>query len=230
MSAPRLLLFDIDGTRLLTGGAGLRAMIRAGREVFGAALSWDGVEMSGGLDPMLVGEAAARSSLQTDRESLEAFRRSYIVFLPEELERGGSDVRTMPGIHEVLVRLREREDVVLGLLTGNYAEGAALKLRAVGIEPAWFTVTAFGDEAASRPELVAVAAGRLAARAGRASEPSRYIIIGDSPRDIDCALRNGCFAFGVATGKFGVEALRTAGAHRVVQDLSDPSPLLDLLE
>src|SRR5262245_15178414 len=192
MSHPRLLLFDIDGTLLLTGGAGLRAMIRAGREVFGPSLRWDGVEMSGGLDPLLVGEAAARSSLATDPRSLEAFRRSYIVFLPEEIQRGGADVRAMPGVHPLLAGLRGREDVVLGLLTGNYAEGAALKLRAVGIGPGWFPVTAFGDEAASRPLLLPVAAGKLTALGGRNVDPSRCIVIGDSPRDVECALANGC--------------------------------------
>jgi phosphoglycolate phosphatase len=162
-------------------------MIRAGREVFGAAMSWDGVEMSGGLDPVLLAEAAARSALTTDPESLAAFRRSYIVFLPEEIARGGPDVRAMPGVHEVLAGLREREDVILGLLTGNYAEGAALKLRAVGIDPAWFKVTAFGDEAPSRPELCrwpppAPALGL------RLADPSRCIIIGDGP-GCGCAIR-----------------------------------------
>jgi phosphoglycolate phosphatase len=229
MSPPRLLLFDIDGTLLLTGGAGLRAMIRAGREVFGAAMSWDGVEMSGGLDPLLVGEAAARSALVTDPESLAAFRRSYVVLLPEEIERGGPDVRAMPGVLEVLAGLREREDVVLGLLTGNYPEGAALKLRAVGIDPGWFKVTAFGDEAASRPELVPVATEKLSALGVRPADPSRCIIIGDSPRDVECAIKNRCYAFAVATGKYGVDDLRTAGAHRVVKDLSNPAPLFDLL-
>ncbi len=230
MTPRRLLLFDIDATLLLTGGAGFRSMVRAGREVFGPELTWDGIEMSGGLDPVLVAGAAARSALEVGPGSLEAFRRSYVVFLREELERGARDVRAMPGVHGVLAHLRRREDVVLGLLTGNYPEGAALKLAAVGIDPAWFPVTAFGDEAGCRPELVVEALRKLEAIQGLPADPSRTIIIGDSPRDVECALKNGCIAFGVATGKYGAEVLRAAGAHRVAQDLSDPSLLFELLE
>jgi phosphoglycolate phosphatase len=224
-----LLLFDIDGTILLTGGAGMRCMVRAGREVFGPSMSWEGIELSGGLDPLLVAEAAARSGLPFCERSHGDFRTRYLDLLPGELRAAGAQVRILPGVREVIDALRGRADAVLGLLTGNYPEGATCKLAAVGIDPSWFPVTAFGDEAPSRPALVAVALGKLAAREGRAPDPGRVIVIGDSPRDVDAALRNGCRAFAVATGKYGMEELLAAGAHRVVRDLSDPSPLLELL-
>ncbi len=225
----RLLLFDIDGTLLLTDGAGMRCMARAGREVFGPALSWEGIELSGGLDPLLVAEAAAASRIAVAPGSVEDFRRRYVAFLERELGGGACPVRVMPGIHDVLAGLRGRAGAALGLLTGNYPEGAAIKLRAAGIDPAWFEVTAFGDEAGSRPALVALAKSKYEAIEGAPVDPSRVVVIGDSPRDVEAALANGCVAFAVATGKYAAEDLRRRGAHVAVRDLSDPSPLLDLL-
>jgi len=230
MREPRLLLFDIDGTILLTGGAGMRCLVRAGKEVFGPEMCWDGIELSGGLDPVLLAEAAARSRVVTSPVTLEAFRRLYVSLLGDELRRSGPSVRAMPGIVEAIRGLRGRPDAILGLLTGNYPEGAALKLRAVGVDPAWFAVTAFGDEAPTRPALADVALRKLAALEGRAVDPRRVIVIGDSPKDVEAARANGCHAFAVATGKYGIEALRAAGAHTAVADLSDPAPLLAVLE
>jgi phosphoglycolate phosphatase-like HAD superfamily hydrolase len=136
----------------------------------------------------------------------------------------------MPGVADTLAILRSRPDLTLGLLTGNYTRAIPIKLGAIGVNPAWFEITAFGDEGESRAALVAVAIGKYAARSGAPVDPRRVIVIGDTPRDVDCARANGCISFAVATGKFDVEALRAAGADVVVPDLSDPEPLLRLCE
>ena len=152
-----LVLFDIDATLLLTGGAGMRSMVRAGSEILGPELCWDGIEPSGGLDPILFAEAARQSGLTWRPEDHEAFRRRYAGLLEDELVRSKAGVRAMPGVHRLLEDLRGRPEITLGVLTGNYPETAKLKLRAVELDPDWFRVAVFADEATSRPGLVEVA-------------------------------------------------------------------------
>ena len=221
-----LILFDVDATLLITGGSGMRSMERAGLDLFGPRLRWDAIEPSGGLDPQLLSQAALQGNMLLEPEHHEAFRTRYVAILEGELKRNAHAVRAMPGIHEVLALLRARTDVVLGLLTGNYREAAFLKLQAVGVDPAWFSVAAFGDEARSRPELVALAMRRYEALFGAPPCRDRVLVIGDTPKDVDAALKNGCVAFGVATGKYGRDELEAAGAHVTVKDLSDPAPLV----
>lgn len=229
-----LLLFDVDGTMLKTGGAGLRAMAKVGCELFGDAFCWDGIEAGGSLDPIIFAEAAANNSLADAHLHHERFRDSYLLKLGEELERNAEHVRAMPGIVECLTELRERErqrnDIVLGLLTGNYTAAIPIKFRAIGVDPTWFTITAFGDEAASRPDLVELAMRRYTQRFGEPANPRRVIVIGDTPRDVACAKAHGCIAFAIATGSHGVEELQACGADYAIADLADPGPLYRLLD
>ena len=225
-----LVLFDVDGTLLLTGGAGMRAMRRVAAALFGESFRWDGIEVSGHLDPLIFAEAAERNGVAEVRRHHETFRARYLEALPEELEVGRDGVRVMPGIAEALDILRGRPDVTLGLLTGNYPEAIPIKLGAIGVDPAWFEITAFGDEAATRAGLVTVAFGKFERRYGRPPEPKRVVIVGDTPRDVACGRANGCVTFGVATGKYSVTELRDAGADHVVADLADPGPLLALVD
>ena len=204
-------------------------MARASRELFGDDLSWEGVDSSGGLDPILFRESARQSGVRVGPEDHASFRESYISRLREELATTANGVRRMPGVLELLDALRQRDDVVLGLLTGNYGPAAELKLDAAGIPSAWFRVTAFGDEADSRPALVPVALERYRELDGVALDPSRIVVIGDTPRDVECARANGCLAFAVATGYHSVDDLSDAGAHRAVDDLSDPARLYRFL-
>ena len=225
-----LVLFDVDGTLLLTAGAGMRAMKRAAGDLFGEAFRWEGIVVAGHLDHLIFAEAAALNGLEGFERHHEPFRRRYLEALAEELERGRDAVRAMPGVHSALERLRSEGRATLGLLTGNYAEAIPLKFRVVGIDPAWFEVTAFADDAASRRDLVEVALAKYARQAGTPIDPRRVVIVGDTPRDVDCAHAHGCFAFAVATGGYDVDALARAGADRVVADLSDPKPLFEAVD
>jgi phosphoglycolate phosphatase len=227
--AKPLVLFDVDGTLLLTGGAGMRAMKAVATELFGAGFRWDGIVVSGHLDPLIFAEAAALNGLDGVPEHHESFRRRYLEVLVRELDRDPERVRIMPGIRESLTRLRDGGAATLGLLTGNYAEAIPLKLSAIGIDPTWFEITAFGEEAATRRELAALALAKYAQRLGAPVDPRRVVIVGDTPRDVDCAHAHGCFAFAVATGGYDAGALAEAGADLVVSDLSDPTPLLEVV-
>jgi phosphoglycolate phosphatase-like HAD superfamily hydrolase len=229
-----LLLWDIDGTLLLTDGAGMRGMARAGRKLYGEAFRWDGVSASGRLDPLILEDALARNGLTPSDDGHRLFYEAYLVELAAELGLVRERARAMPGIRDVIATLRERsatrKDVVQGLVTGNYARAAPLKLRACGFDPAWFEIGAFGDEGRTRPDLVALALQRCREKLAWEPEPRRVIVIGDTPLDIECAHAHGCVAFAVATGHHGAEELRAAGAEVVVEDLSDPGPLLALMD
>lgn len=229
----RLLLFDIDGTLLRTGGAGMRSMANVAARLFGEQFRWDGIVASGSLDPVIFAEAAALNQLADHESHHDRFRDHYVDELTIQLEQNRHLLQVMPGIHALLGELQQRAqrrgDVVLGLLTGNYTAAVPVKLRAAGINPDWFTITCFGDEAPTRPDMVALALRKYERMFGRAIEPRRVIVIGDTPRDVDCAKAHGCTAFCVATGGYDVNELRDAGADIAVESLDDPAPLYALL-
>lgn len=224
-----LILFDIDGTLLLTGGAGFRAMARAGRELYDREIDWESVDPSGSLDPLIFSQAAREAGIEPTEEEQNLFRDLYARFMPEELARRPERLRLMPGILELFDELRGRADLLLGLLTGNFEMTARLKIEASGLAWDAFAVGAFGGEAPTRPELVPVARSRFEERYGRSIPPENVLIVGDTPKDVHCARENGCRVLGVATGRHSVEELRAAGADRAVEELKDPSPLFELL-
>jgi len=229
-----LLLFVGDGTLRRWGGAGMRAMAAVTTELFGERFTWEGIDPAGGLDPLLFAEALCNNSIPHDPQHEPRFRERYLERLPGELEASRGKVRAMPGIPHLLGllhdRARQRGDVVLGLLTGNYSGAVPLKLAAIGVDPSWFVIAACGEHADSRGGLVRWALEEYRRRCGRAPEPQRVIVIGDTPRDVECAKTNRCIAFAVAAARHTMEQLRQAGAAYVVPDLSDPSPLLALLD
>jgi len=233
MRVKSLLLFDIDGTLLKSAGAGMRAMRSAGRRLFGDRMDWKGVEAPGSLDPIIFAEAARQSGIADADLHHEAFRAQYLLDLKQELARHPHRVQTMPGVHELLATLRERAatrgDLVMGMLTGNYGPAVSMKLEAIDVALDQFTVTAFGDEAPNRADLVALAMQRYEQITGEAADPRRVVVIGDTPRDVACAHAHGCVCFAVATGEHSEADLRAAGANYAVEDLADPAPLLALL-
>jgi phosphoglycolate phosphatase len=164
-----------------------------------------------------------------DRPTLDRLNRRYVAHLAEEIQLPGTGVKdVMPGIRPLIDALEERPDVALGLLTGNFAAGARIKLEYFDL---WkhFPCGAFGDDAENRNDLVPVAI-RRAREAGVADvEPSRVIVIGDTPNDVECARVAGATPVAVATGSYTVDQLRETGAEIVFQDLSDTQAFLDLL-
>ena len=225
----KLLLFDIDGTLLSTHGAGMRAMHRAGVMLFGESFTFDGVVAAGGLDPLLLVAAAERCGIELADHHHAAFRDTYCRVLPEELAASGPRIRVMPGVIELLNDLRQDKRVTLGVLTGNYAVTAEMKLRAGGIDPDWFVVRAFGDDGNDRPSLVTHAMRQYEKLHGRTVPHRDVVVIGDTPKDVEAARVNGCRSVAVATGPYCESDLREAGADVVLADLSEPSRLLKML-
>jgi len=232
---PTLLLFDIDGTIIIGGGAGMRAMYRTASEMFGPAFSWEGVESAGNLDPLIYEQATAANKVHDWRDHHSRFHDQYIQYLHEEFTTTARAlVRRAPGMVETIELLRERVarkgDIVLGLLTGNYTKAVPIKLAAVDVDPAWFPITAFGDEGRTRADLVGVAMKKYEKHYGVAPHPRRVIVIGDTPRDIACAKAHGCVSLAVATGSHKLAMLEECGPEVAVEDLADPTPLLELIE
>ncbi len=223
----KLVLFDIDGTLLWTDGAGRTAVNAAIREVYGVPAP-ESHEFDGKTDPQIVRELMRLAGLDDDviDERLPQVLSRYVELLrgvlAEEQHRG--DV--FPGVRELLDALDSRDDVILGLLTGNVHEGAHAKLHSVGLDRSRFLVGAFGSDHADRPELPAIATRRAHERLGRAIPGADVVVIGDTPADMTCGRGIGARAIGVATGRYSVEALRACDAAAVFTDLSDTAAVV----
>ncbi len=160
VSSRRLVLFDIDGTLVLTGGAGLRAMNRACEHIVGHQNALDGVTLAGRTDWIILDDALTRNGLSLDPTLLSELRRRYVEHLRQEIDLPGKGVKdVMPGIRELLDALEPRDDMALGLLTGNFEEGARIKLQHFDLWK-YFRCGAFGDDASDRNHLVPVAMQR----------------------------------------------------------------------
>ncbi|HVW23740.1 MAG TPA: HAD family hydrolase [Polyangiaceae bacterium] len=221
-----LILFDIDGTLLHSGGVGGSAMERAGRRVLGPAFSLEGIDFGGALDPWIYREAASRMGRHDAHEFHDAFHAAYLDELTLALAGAERLPQLIPGVEAALRDLAGRAHLTIGLVTGNYSKAAPMKLRAAGLDPSVFLVGAFGEDGPTRPDLVRLAIEKWALR-GAEPNRERVVVIGDTPRDVDCAKKNGCRSIAVATGRHTYEQLRATDADEVVRDLAALGALLE---
>ena len=227
----KLVLFDIDGTILLSSGAGRRAIIAALSEDIGPHQAWDQIRFDGKTDPQILVELleAAGHAGDPEEERVRKFGKKYVSLLREELSKPGHRTTLMPGILPLLDRVERHEHAVPGLLTGNFAEGAALKLESGGIDPRRFRVGAYGSDSPRRTELPPIAARRAESIFGRVPSGHEVVIVGDTPADVTCGQCIGARAIGVATGAYSTTALNEAGAYAVFTDLSETEAVLDAI-
>lgn len=224
----KLVLFDIDGTLLWTSGAGRRAIGRALAAELGREPPLDGYRFDGKTDPQIVIELLRISGDPNphEPERVRAVCERYVTHLDEELAATPGSTVVLPGVAALLDALEQEEGIVLGLLTGNVAAGARLKLRAAGLDGSRFPIGAYGSDSSVRTELPPVAFARARDRFGVAPNPAEAVIIGDTPADVACGLGAGARTVGVATGSYAVAELRAAGAHHAFQDLSNLAQVL----
>ncbi|MBI3635354.1 MAG: haloacid dehalogenase-like hydrolase [Candidatus Rokubacteria bacterium] len=225
----RLFLFDIDGTLVQSGGAGRVALAAALREVFGTAGPLETYDLRGRTDPRIVLDVmCAAGFTETEvRARLEATFAAYLRELAPLVAEPGR-VRLHPGMAGVVRALAEREDALVGLLTGNIEAGARVKLGPTGLWPL-FQVGAFGSDHTDRRQLPAVATARARARTGREFSFARVTIIGDTPLDVDCARACGAFAVAVATGSHPHADLEACAPDLLFADFSDVDAVLAAL-
>ncbi|MFN8177049.1 MAG: HAD family hydrolase [bacterium] len=217
----RIILFDIDGTLLLTGGAGLEALARAFRDsyrhVHRLEGGLEGIEFHGRTDPLILDSIAERYlGRPLEGGEIEPLISRYLVHLADTL--ADRPYRVLPGVREVLDALHRQSDVVLGLATGNFEPAAWAKLRRGGLD-GYFSFGGYGSDASDRVELT-----RLAVERGRrlAGDGATALVVGDTVHDVRCARASGAACLAVATGNASVEVLAGEGADWTVSTLEDP--------
>lgn len=220
-----LILFDIDGTLLVTQRAGTQSMQAAARELFGDQFTFDGVEMGGWLDPLIWNTVAKANGIEDPASHHDRFRATYLRHFQERLAINPT-VTALPGVTELIEALSQETETCLGLLTGNYPETGRIKIEAAGLDLDSFAVAVWGVDGAHRRELPVVAMEQYAAHTGRTIEPQDVLMIGDTVHDIDCARANGCRCLAVVTGVGSAAELAALEPDLLVDDLSDTSSIL----
>lgn len=215
----RLILFDIDGTLLQCGPQVRPILAEVLTGVFGTAGMVETYDFAGRTDPGIVLDLLTGAGLPKEEilAGLPEARRIYVEKLERILDR--QQMRLLPGVLEILEDLSRREDLALGLLTGNWEPGARTKLSRFDLNR-FFDFGAFGCDAVDRSDLPPVALDRAERRLGRRFRPEETLIVGDTLHDVACAKAHGIPVLAVATGRTSAETLRDGGADRVVPDLT----------
>jgi phosphoglycolate phosphatase len=220
----RLILWDVDGTLVSAGPAARVAFDLAVARVIGREPGEHDVHMSGKTDPQIAMEILATMALseREARESLPEVMRSLEVELERAIDVIRRDGRALPGAAEILARLDATPDVVQTVLTGNLAANARLKVGAFGLDR-WLDldIAATGDDHHDRTELVPVALAKAERRFGHPFDPADAWVIGDTPRDLECARAGGARCLLVGTGRFDVDALSVLDSDALLPDLSN---------
>lgn len=224
----RLILFDIDGTLISTGGRAGRALLRALVETYGVAARTHGYSFAGKTDPQILRELLTAQGLSPEAivaRRDEAFAR-YLNHLADELVPGS--VQVLPGVREVLAALTATPGVTLGLLTGNIADGARLKLQAAGLAKL-FPFGAYGSDAEDRNQLVPIARRRANQLTGWDFPGASTVVVGDAEADIQCARAGQARAVAVATGWTTREELTRLHPDALLDSLAASEALAALL-
>jgi phosphoglycolate phosphatase len=227
-----LILWDIDGTLLVTQRSGVEAMEAAGEELFGVGFSARRVAYAGRLDPAIVADLLRDNGVEPSESHIQAFRAAYRPRLEALMAQAGR-ARVLPGVLTLLGRISREAVWTQALLTGNWEETGSLKLHAAGIEKQYFQFGVWGDDSPIHPplreHLPGVAMSRFKSLRGTAVDPRKVVIIGDTPNDVRCARVNDCRVIGVATGLSSRQELADAGADLAVDDLSNTQFIADWL-
>lgn len=233
--AVRVILFDIDGTLMLSERADVYKEYTAPvlESLFGTAGRLNDLKASGMTDLQIVCESLRDEGYTHEhvRGRVAELRELYMRELESFVARGAQVFRLLPGVRELLERLDAHPRYLSALLTGNIEPAARLKLRLVRIEEFFTLPGAFGDDSHDRRDLPALARGRIQKRLGVELRPEQFVVVGDTPNDIACARHAGMRAVGVGTGRNNdVETLRPHTPDQLLPDLSDTEAVLRALE
>lgn len=224
---PTVLLFDIDGTLITTGGAGRRAIERAFEVRYGRTGAFESFSFGGMTDRAIVRRGLVAAGIEPTDAEIDAALASYVAVLEEEVARAPV-YRLHDGMLDALDAAAARSNVAVGLGTGNIRDGARVKLARVGV---WerFPFGGFGCDHEDRPTLIGVGARRGAERLGVPLRECRVVVIGDTPKDVEAARANGADCIAVATGGASADELRAAGATTIFRDLAEDGAIDALL-
>ncbi len=222
----RLFLFDIDGTIITSGGAGENALRDAVRDRFGKDEDLEGVTIAGNTDSAISRELLSKHGLEATPENIASLLDGYLHNLKERLPKHKG--RVLPGIVRLLDALRNREDCVLALLTGNLAKGAKIKLGHYGVWD-YFKFGAYADDSHDRNQLGHFARTRAKETSGEDFPADRIYVIGDTPKDIECGNAIGAKTVAIATGNYSQAELAAHHPDHLFEDLSDTDAVLTAL-
>ena len=226
MRKAKLFLFDIDGTLLLTARAGENALRLGFRERFGVEDDLSSISFAGSTDSAIARQMFAAHGIPETPENIADLLDGYVHHLARELPlREG---RVLPGIIELLKTLKSRPDCALGLLTGNIERGARLKLSHYGVWD-FFEFGAYADDHIDRNKLGPVAHARAVEKRGIGFAADDVFVIGDTPKDIDCARAAGFRAVAIATGSYSRDELAAHRPDFLFEDLADTARVIRTL-
>ncbi|HEX2860826.1 MAG TPA: HAD family hydrolase [Lacunisphaera sp.] len=224
----KLILWDIDGTLIVSHGAGVRAMEKALTKRFGVTVDLGSIDWAGRTDSWITGEVFRHVGLPDTPQNSHDYLEAYLEALPGELA-GGPQGQVLPGVLELLEILHHRQDLAQGLLTGNLRRGAEFKLTHYKVWH-YFEFGAFADDSPRRNDLGPHALRRARERHAIEFAPERTFIIGDTPHDIECGKVIGARTIAVATGKFSAEELAAHEPTAVFADFADTAAFLRAID
>ena len=222
-----LILFDIDGT-LVRGTAAKFAFETGMLQTYGTAGAVDSYDFSGKTDPQIARELLSDAGLEDAvvEAGLAGLWDRYIGGLESRIIE--NPMKLLPGVADLIEALDAEPDVALGLVTGNIIRGARVKLGSVGLAEC-FEVGGYGSDHAVRKYLPAIALERAFEAWGVRFPPESAVIVGDTPRDVQCGKHEGTRTVAVATGRIPREQLEATGADAVFDDFSDLGSVIEVL-
>jgi phosphoglycolate phosphatase-like HAD superfamily hydrolase len=233
-SSLRILLWDIDGTliRSLRSGAFKEYTIPVLEAVFGTSGCLAEMKVSGMTDLQIVGEALRHEGFTHEhiRERIDQLRTLYMEEMRKATNNGSQFFEILPGVRETLEAIARHPRYHSALLTGNIEPAARLKMELMGLLEFFDLPGAFGDESHDRRDLPVRAVERIRRHLNLDLQPHQFIVIGDTPNDIDCARHFGARAVAVATGRFySAEDLLAHEPDVLLPDLSDVEQVMETL-
>lgn len=226
-----LILFDIDMTLLETNHIGIDCLRHAGKTLFKPDFTIEGIVFGGALDPVIIDDMLVMNDIEPSQSNIQLMRDCYREHL-ESLTKVQSIAQPLPGAHDlVFATASHPSKPTMGLLTGNFPETGAIKLRAAGFDPNIFTINAWGDSSLRTPprrsHLPPVAIRAYNEVKSEPIDPESVLIIGDTIHDVSCAKDNGCRALAVATGHASFDELVASGADHTLNDLTDTEGIIE---
>jgi phosphoglycolate phosphatase-like HAD superfamily hydrolase len=218
-------LFDIDGTLIHTRGAGMAALREGLRAAFGVADPTDQVAVHGRTDRGITRDLFRHHGIEDLPEHWERFREAYLHVLPFTLAARPGEI--LPGIVSLMEMLAARDDIAVGLLTGNTRAGARIKLAHYGLDR-YFDFGGFGDDHLERDDVAREALEAARGRSNGSVDLERVWVIGDTPTDVSCGRTIGARVIAVATGNHSRNELAAARPDHLFDNFADAAPLLAL--
>ena len=212
-----LVLFDIDGTMLSSEGVGVRSIEETCEKMFGKPCSLEGIPVGGRLDPLIWNDICEKYEIENSQELHEAFRASYTKVLLKNIVT--IQVKTLPGVQQLVDGLHAMEHVTLGLVTGNYEETGKMKVEQAGFDSSIFAANAWGTDGKVRNDLPPVAIAKY-------GEGGPVVLIGDTIHDVTSGKSSGCKVIAVCTGSHDRATLAASDPDLLLGDLSETAAVL----